>query len=51
MVGRRIDELPLPSGAQIGAIVRTIHDAEVYQRVKAWLSERHPVAHGATTTA
>jgi hypothetical protein len=24
---------------------------EVYQRVKAWLSERHPVAHGATTTA
>jgi len=33
VVGRRIDELPLPSGAQIGAIVRTIHDAEVYQRV------------------
>lgn len=33
VVGRRIEELPLPSGAQIGAIVRTIHDAEVYQKV------------------
>ncbi len=33
VVGRRIEELPLPSGAHIGAIVRTIHDAEVYQKV------------------
>jgi trk system potassium uptake protein TrkA len=33
VVGRRIEELPLPAGAQIGAIVRTIHDAEVYQKV------------------
>ncbi|WP_298835289.1 Trk system potassium transporter TrkA [uncultured Piscinibacter sp.] len=33
VVGRRIDELPLPAGAQIGAIVRTIHDAEVYEKV------------------
>lgn len=33
VVGRRIEELPLPPGAQIGAIVRTIHDAEVYKKV------------------
>ena len=33
VVGRRIDELPQPQGAQIGAIVRTIHDAEVYRKV------------------
>lgn len=33
VVGRRIDELPLPKGAQIGAIVRTIEDAETYRRV------------------
>jgi trk system potassium uptake protein TrkA len=33
VVGRRIDELPLPAGAQIGAIVRTIHDAEDYTKV------------------
>jgi trk system potassium uptake protein TrkA len=33
VVGRRIEELPLPPGAQIGAIVRTVHDAEVYKRV------------------
>lgn len=33
VVGRRIEELPLPSGAQIGAIVRTVHDAEVYRKV------------------
>ncbi|WP_341891036.1 TrkA C-terminal domain-containing protein, partial [Variovorax sp. YR752] len=33
VVGRRIEELPLPSGAQIGAIVRTVHDAEVFQKV------------------
>ena len=33
VVGRRIEELPLPPGAQIGAIVRTIHDAETYRKV------------------
>lgn len=33
VVGRRIEELPLPEGAQIGAIVRTVHDAEVYRKV------------------
>ena len=33
VVGRRIEELPLPPGAQIGAIVRTVHDAEVYRKV------------------
>lgn len=33
VVGRRIEELPLPPGAQIGAIVRTVHDAEVYKKV------------------
>jgi len=33
VVGRRIEELPLPSGAQIGAIVRTVNDAEVYRKV------------------
>lgn len=33
VVGRRLDELALPKGAQIGALVRTIHDAEVYTRV------------------
>ncbi len=33
VVGRRIEELPLPKGAQIGAIVRTVHDAETYTRV------------------
>lgn len=33
VVGRRIEELPLPPGAQIGAVVRTIHDAEVYKKV------------------
>ena len=33
VVGRRIEELPLPQGSQIGAIVRTVHDAEVYQKV------------------
>jgi trk system potassium uptake protein TrkA len=33
VVGRRIEELPLPQGAQIGAIVRTVHDAEVYTKV------------------
>jgi trk system potassium uptake protein TrkA len=33
VVGRRIEELPLPAGAQIGAIVRTIHDAEDYKKV------------------
>ncbi len=33
VVGRRIEELPLPQGAQIGAIVRTVHDAEVYKKV------------------
>ena len=33
MVGRRIEELALPKGAQIGALVRTIQDAEVDTRV------------------
>jgi trk system potassium uptake protein TrkA len=33
VAGRRIDEINLPKGAQIGAIVRTIHDAEHYQKV------------------
>jgi trk system potassium uptake protein TrkA len=33
VAGRRIEEIALPSGAQIGAIVRTIHDAEHYQKV------------------
>lgn len=33
VVGRRIDELPLPAGAQIGAIVRTLHDAGTDRRV------------------
>ena len=33
VVGRRIEELPLPQGAQIGAIVRTVHDAEDYTKV------------------
>ncbi|MGD9834318.1 MAG: Trk system potassium transporter TrkA, partial [Piscinibacter sp.] len=33
VVGRRIEELPLPPGAQIGAIVRTVNDAEVYKKV------------------
>lgn len=33
VVGRRIEELPLPPGAQIGAIVRTVQDAEVYKKV------------------
>jgi trk system potassium uptake protein TrkA len=33
VVGRRIDELPLPSGAQFGAIVRTINDTPVERRV------------------
>jgi trk system potassium uptake protein TrkA len=33
VAGRRIDEIGLPEGAQIGAIVRTIHDAEHYQKV------------------
>jgi trk system potassium uptake protein TrkA len=31
--GRRIEEIALPKGAQIGAIVRTIHDAEDYRKV------------------
>lgn len=33
VVGRRIEELPLPPGAQIGAIVRTALDAETHRRV------------------
>ncbi|MBL8317067.1 MAG: Trk system potassium transporter TrkA [Burkholderiaceae bacterium] len=33
VAGRRIEEIALPSGAQIGAIVRTIHDAEDYHKV------------------
>lgn len=33
VVGRRIEELPLPPGAQIGAIVRTVNDAEVTKKV------------------
>lgn len=33
VVGRRIEELALPKGAQIGALVRTIQDAEVDTRV------------------
>lgn len=33
VVGRRIEELPLPEGAQIGAIVRTVQDAEADKRV------------------
>lgn len=33
VVGRRIDELPLPAGAQIGAIVRTVNDTPVERRV------------------
>lgn len=33
VVGRRIDEIELPKGAQIGAIVRVVHDAEDYTRV------------------
>ena len=33
VAGRRIDEIGLPAGAQIGAIVRTIHDAEDYTKV------------------
>jgi trk system potassium uptake protein TrkA len=33
VVGRRIEELPLPAGAQIGAIVRAIHGAEAARQV------------------
>ena len=33
VVGRRIEELTLPKGAQIGAIVRVVHDAEDITRV------------------
>jgi trk system potassium uptake protein TrkA len=33
VVGRRIDEIALPKGAQIGALVRTVEDAERYRRV------------------
>jgi trk system potassium uptake protein TrkA len=33
VVGRRIEELPLPPGAQIGAIVRAAHDAETHRQV------------------
>jgi trk system potassium uptake protein len=33
VAGRRVDEIGLPEGAQIGAIVRTIHDAEHYRKV------------------
>jgi trk system potassium uptake protein TrkA len=33
VAGRRIEEIALPSGAQIGAIVRTIRDAEDYRKV------------------
>jgi trk system potassium uptake protein TrkA len=33
VVGRRIEELALPQGAQIGAIVRTVRDAEDYTKV------------------
>jgi trk system potassium uptake protein len=33
VVGRRIEELSLPAGAQIGAIVRTVRDAEIHQKV------------------
>ena len=33
VVGRRIEELPLPDGAQIGAVVRRVQDAEPEQRV------------------
>ncbi len=32
VVGRRIEELSLPAGAQIGAIVRTVRDAEIRRR-------------------
>jgi trk system potassium uptake protein len=33
VVGRRIEQITLPKGAEIGAIVRTVHDAETYTKV------------------
>ena len=33
VVGRRLEQIRMPQGAEIGAIVRTVHDAEVFKRV------------------